>query len=270
MMTRPDPFLRARSYDDVAGEYERINAPLMFDAPARALVECADLRTGDGVLDVGAGTGAVARAAIDAGANVVALDPSLPMLEAAGRGGVANAVVGSLPHLPFLDAVFDRVCCAFVMTHVDDADAAAIEMRRVLRSGGRIAMSAWSPSDDEYTATWNRVVREFVAVDELGAAASRVLPGDARFSQRDGLAGLLSANGFTSVQTTTRTFAFNLDPDQMVVAREVCASGRALRALLTDAQWHTCRARARDALGKKFPDGVRYERVVFIASGHKG
>jgi ubiquinone/menaquinone biosynthesis C-methylase UbiE len=265
-----DPLLKARSYDDVAGAYEHINAPLMFGAPARALVECARLQPGELVLDVGSGTGAVARAAIAAGARVVATDPSLPMLEAAARGGVANAVAGSLPYLPFGDALFERVCCAFVMTHLDDPDAAAEEMRRVLRPGGGVALSAWAPADDDYSTAWNGVVREFVAPDVLAAAALRVLPADARFSQRDGLAGLLEAAGFSPVQTTTRTFEFCLDLEQMIATRDVCASGRALRALLTGAQSRAYGVRVREVLGRKFPDGIRFERSVYIALGFIG
>ncbi|MND00252.1 hypothetical protein D3C83_187970 [compost metagenome] len=72
------------------------------------------------------------------------------------------------------------------------------------------------------------------------------------------------------METTTRTFEFSLDLDQMIAVREVCASGRALSALLSDAQWQAYRVRVRDVLGKKFPDGTRYAREVFIAVGHKG
>lgn len=274
MTRQPDDedLLRARSYDDVAEYYERVNAPLMFDAPARALVGAAALHEGDRVLDVGAGTGAVSRAAIDrlgSARAVVALDPSPSMLMAAGRGGVVHLACGALPDLPFADASFDAVFSAFVLTHVDDADAAAREFRRVLRPGGRVALSAWGPSDDDYTRTWAAVVEEFADRAVLTEAAGRVLPGEPRFSRPDGLAGLLESAGFDAVRTGTRTFNFALNLDQMVSSREVCATGRALRALLSDAEWGACRARVRDVLGNKFPDGVRYDRSVHIALGWK-
>lgn len=267
-----DPLFHARSYDDVAEFYERVNAPLMFDAPARALVEVAALRSGERMLDVGAGTGAVSRAAMAATgspAGVVALDPAPAMLMAARRGGVANLVVGALPHLPFPDNAFDAVLSAFVLTHVDDADAAARDMARVLRPGGRAALSAWSPADDEYTRTWSDAVGEFAPREVLVDAAARVLPGEERFSQADGLARLLQACGFEPVQTGTHTLDFALTLDQMVSSREVCATGRALRALLSDREWNACRARVREVLGNKFPDGIRYQRDVHIAVGTK-
>jgi ubiquinone/menaquinone biosynthesis C-methylase UbiE len=263
-----DAIARARSYDEVAEAYERVNAPLLFDAPARALVEYAALSRGEHVLDVGAGTGAVSRAAMAAGADVVALDPSLPMLMAAGRGGVSHLVCGSVPMLPFLDAVFDRVVSAFVMTHLDDPDAAACDMRRVLRSGGRIALSAWAPAEDPYANAWTEIVHEFARPELIADAAQRVLPGESRFARADGLSSLLAAAGFRDVQSESRTFEYAMSVDAMIATREVCATGRALRILLSDAQWGVYSARARDVLGRKFPDGIRYPREVFFAAGH--
>jgi ubiquinone/menaquinone biosynthesis C-methylase UbiE len=267
---RDDALLRARSYDDVAEMYEHINAPLMFIEPARALVTCAALRPGDRVVDVGAGTGAVARAAIDAvrtANDVIALDPSVPMLLAARRAGVHHLVAGCLPDLPFREGSVDVVLSSFVMTHVDDPDASVRDMLRVLKPGGRVALSAWSPADDAYSAAWSGVGREFVADDVLGAAARRVLPGEARFSQRDGLADMLASNGFIDTRTETHTFTFELNVEQMIRTREACASGRALRTLLSDAQWSAYQGRVRDVLSAQFPDGIRYERRVFFATG---
>ena len=264
--------VRVRSYDEVADDYERVNAPLMFDAPARALVDVAAVQRGERVLDVGAGTGAVARAAIARGGSpdgIIAVDPSPAMLNAARRGGVEHLVCGALPELPFGDDSFDVVLSAFVLTHVDDADAAARDMARVLRPGGRAALSAWSPADDEYARTWAKVVEEFAPRDVLVEAAARVLPGEERFSQADGLARMLRACGFEPVQTGTHTFDFALNLDQMVSSRVACASGRALRALLSDRQWNACRARVHEVLGNKFPDGIRYQRDVHIAVGTK-
>ena len=56
-------FHAARSYDGVAHVYESVLAPRLFDASARALVAAAAPAVGDWILDVGSGTGAVARAA---------------------------------------------------------------------------------------------------------------------------------------------------------------------------------------------------------------
>jgi ubiquinone/menaquinone biosynthesis C-methylase UbiE len=267
-----DDLSRARSYDDVAAEYERVNAPLMFDAPARALVASAAVERAERVLDVGAGSGAVSRAAIAATGSldaVHALDPSVAMLEAAARAGVRHLVNGALPHLPFASSCFDVVLSAFVLTHVEEPDTAARDMHRVLRAGGRVALSAWAPSDDAAGRAWREVALEFVGAEALERATLRVLPGEPRLSQRQGQADLLRAAGFAGVRTETRSFHFALSADQVVTSREVGATGRALRALLRDPEWNACRERSRRVLGKKFPNGIRYERGVFIALGWK-
>ena len=264
-----DALRRARVYDDVADAYERVNAPRMFDAPARELVALAGIPARARVLDVGAGTGAVSRAVSAAarGARVVALDPSLDMLRAARRGGVTNAVGGALPDLPFSDASFDALVSAFVVSHVDDPDRAIHDMRRVLRPGGTVALSAWGPTTDAYAAAWKSVIHEFVEPDRLESAASRALPGDARFSRPDGLTGLMAVAGLASVQSITRRLVFALTVDEYIAAREVCAAGRALRVLLDDDEWSRYRRRAKTDLARRFPGGVRFDRDVYLARG---
>jgi len=259
---------RARSYDDVAKTYEDLNAPIFFDAPARALVEVAGIHRGEKVLDVGAGTGAVTRAAVSTGAEAVALDVSTNMLMAARRGGATHVVNGALPFLPLVDASFDAALSAFVLTHVDDPDASVRDMRRVLRRGGRIALSAWSPADDVYAATCAEVMAEFIDPARIAEASKRVLPGESRFSQPDGLATLLGACGFQDVRKEIRTFEFACSVEELVASREVCASGRTLKTLLDDAAWKAYRVRSVEVLGKKFPGGIRYPRQVHFAVGH--
>ena len=71
------------------------------------------------------------------------------------------------------------------------------------------------------------------------------------------------------MQTISPAFDLTLDLDQMIATREVCASGRALRALLSDSQWGAYRARVREVLGNRFPGGIRYQREVCFAVGYR-
>jgi SAM-dependent methyltransferase len=82
------------------------------------------------VLDLGAGTGAVGRAAAGVGARVVAVDAALGML-LAGRASRPPAVVGDALALPFVGRSFDVVVAAFSLSHVEDAAAALREVGRV-------------------------------------------------------------------------------------------------------------------------------------------
>jgi ubiquinone/menaquinone biosynthesis C-methylase UbiE len=263
-------FREARAYDGAAEVYARVNAPLLFDPPARALVAAVAPSRDARILDVGSGTGAVAfaaRAAAGPDAFIVGLDPSTDMLQAARRGGVDPVVAGSLPHLPFANSSFDAVLSAFVLTHVDDSDAALADMARVLRPGGRIGVSAWAAGDDPLTTAWNEIVGRFVDSERMARAAETILPGDARFAKPDGLTNAVHANGFTDVRAHDVDFLFALSVDEYVEGREVCACGRALHLLLSRDEWHRFRADARAALTARFPDGVSYTRRVFVVTG---
>ena len=264
-------FRNARTYDGVAHVYENTLAPRLFDASARMLAAAAAPAANERVLDVGAGTGAVSRAvrAVQPGARIVALDPSIDMLNASRRGGIEDTVLAALPQLPFVSASFDLVVCAFVLTHVDDADASLTDMARVLRAGGRIGVSAWAAGDDQFTSAWSEVVMRYTTGEQMARATGVVLPGDARFAQANGATDALRANGFTEVRSHDVDIEFRLTVEEYIEGREACASGRALRALLSDEVWKRFRADARAALTSKFPAGVTYTRRVFIATGRR-
>lgn len=116
---------------------------------AEQLVETADLRAGERVLDLCGGSGNAALAAARRYARVTCID-QVPSLLDRGR---ERARAESLPvafetadaeALPYADASFDLVLSTFGAMYVLDADAAAREMRRVLAPGGRIALASWT------------------------------------------------------------------------------------------------------------------------------
>ena len=270
-MNRGNPDLRrARVYDDVAETYERVNVPRMFAAAGRVLAEAVAAPPGARVLDVGAGTGAVARAAREsAGADalVVLADASASMLQAAQRAGQNDCVAAMLPDLPFAPASFDILTSAFVLTHVDDPDAAALEMKRVLRASGRIGLSAWYPADDDAAREWSRLVRTFAAPARVDAAVRETLPGDERFARAGSLGELLVSAGFENILTRDHRIECAMTVDEYVESRQVCATGRAVKALLAADDWQRLRAAACAALVKRFPSGVRFTRGFHLAVG---
>jgi SAM-dependent methyltransferase len=108
-------------------------------------VEMAGIRTGYRVVDVGCGTGDVARAlAATVGAHgwVVGIDPSDTMLAEARRRGATGLPLefraGNVTELDDDDATFDAALCERVLQHVDHPEAAMSELVRVTRSGGRV------------------------------------------------------------------------------------------------------------------------------------
>ncbi len=138
---------------------------------------------GSRLLDLGCGDGRHAREALRRGAFVVALDREVP------KGlAPASAVQGDGLRLPFADGAFDRVIAAEVLEHVVDDRAAMAELARVLRPGGRVAVTVprWFPE----RVCW-------ALADEYHAPA--VPGGHVRIYQRRQLVGRLRGAGLRPV-----------------------------------------------------------------------
>jgi len=144
-----DPFAQFKA---VQREAWALFSPLAtFTTPAAAcLVDFADLRSGETVLDVACGTGVVAVTAARRGAYVRGLDLSPALLEDARRnaaviGAEIEFVEGDVEALPYADASFDVVLSQFGHMFAPRPEVAIAEMLRVLKPGGRIAFSTWPP-----------------------------------------------------------------------------------------------------------------------------
>lgn len=131
------------SYADIAPQ---------FLAMAAHLVDAADVGPDDAVLDVACGTGNVAITAARRGAGVTGLDITPGML-VEGRATAAIAGLdgidwreGNATDLPFGDDTFDVTLSCVGHMFADSPDAAARELRRVTRTGGRIAFTSWTPT----------------------------------------------------------------------------------------------------------------------------
>ncbi len=160
-------------FDGVAGRYDLTNAVLSGGLDRtwrRATAAALDLRSGERVLDLAAGTATSSRAFAQAGVDVVACDFSLGMLRAgqrrladqppvpAGTGRVLLTAGDGL-NLPFPDATFDRTTISFGLRNVADTHRCLAELRRVTRPGGALVVCefsrpVWSP--------WRTVYLEYL------------------------------------------------------------------------------------------------------------
>src|SRR6478735_1797017 len=145
-----DPHDVAAMFDGVARRYDLTNTVLTAgqDRRWRARTRDAlDLRPGERVLDLAAGTAVSTVSLARSGAWCVAADFSLGMLRA-GRDRAVPMVAADALALPFADAAFDAVTISFGLRNVADPDTALVELARVTRPGGRLVVCEFS------TPTW--------------------------------------------------------------------------------------------------------------------
>lgn len=155
----------ADDYDAFAAAYDAENATSLVNAhyerPAM-LALAGDVR-GRRVLDAGCGSGPLAAALLERGADVTGFDGSPAMIELARRrlGDAADLRVADLADpLPYADAEFDDVTASLVLHYLEDWAAPLAELRRVLRPGGRLIASVNHPTvhlvnypDEDYFVT---------------------------------------------------------------------------------------------------------------------
>lgn len=190
--------VRAAPYAASLGDLTRGSIPALLDA--------AGVAAGSRVLDVGTGPGFVALAAAARDAVVSAVDQSAAMVAIARRSGV-DAVVASVERLPFADASVDAVVGGYLLNHLPRPEAAVASLARVLRPGGRLALTVWDvPEANPALGLFGPVAAS------LGLVAA-VPPGpDAqRFSSDEAMSTLLSTS-LADVAVTRVGWSVRVEP----------------------------------------------------------
>jgi ubiquinone/menaquinone biosynthesis C-methylase UbiE len=145
-----------------------------MEAFARHLPETRPL----GWLDLGSGTGRMAPSLADAfGGPVYGVEPSDKMRAQAVRHPAVAYAAGSAEHIPLTDASCDAALVFFVWHHVDDREAAARELRRVVRPGGRLFLVT-NLSDRMPDVWWFRVMPEWKEADRAQFRSEQAVQGD--------------------------------------------------------------------------------------------
>ncbi|MEU3657150.1 class I SAM-dependent methyltransferase [Streptomyces sp. NPDC032161] len=199
-------------FEEVAHTYDQLPVEF-FGSVGERLVRLAAVRTGNRVLDVGCGRGAVtvpaARAAGPTG-SVLGIDLSPSMVEETGllarRSGLASVQTlvmdGQAPELA--PAAFDAVVGSMSVHMLDDLPAAYRAYRTLLRPGGRLGLAA--PATDVETGPDGHArvlgLRTIADMARTYATGSGVYPNSESFGGQARLYTDLCQCGFEEVQLT--------------------------------------------------------------------
>ncbi|MFN2609088.1 MAG: class I SAM-dependent methyltransferase [Acidimicrobiales bacterium] len=203
--------------------------PELTRGAAGALLNVAGVTAGASVLDVATGPGVVARAALDRGARVVAVDQSAAMVGLAGAAGI-KVLRSPAGALPFPDGRFDAVVAGFLLNHLARPLPVVGELARV--SGGRVALSVWD------VPTANPALGLFGPVAESLGVVGAAPPGpdSALYADDAHLSALLDAAGLQDVMVVRVGWGLTVDPGRWfdAVAAGTPRTGAVLAAATPD------------------------------------
>ena len=184
-----------------AGEYARIGNPIAI--MGELLCEAVDLRSGERVLDVATGSGNTAISAARRFCEVTGMDLAPESIEHAKRRAEAEGMqitfeVGDAEDMSYPDASFDVVLSTIGVMFCPDQEAAASELLRVCRSGGKIGLTNWTP--DSFTGQMLKTVGKHVP-PPAGVKPPPLWGTEERLQE-------LLGEGVSSLQATRRTYNF--------------------------------------------------------------
>ena len=195
-----------------AQDYERYFVPAIGAPVSVELLRAAALRPAERVLDVGCGTGIIARQAANAvgivGA-VTAVDVADDMISVArAQPAPPGAPIvwrqGDAVSLPFPDGSFDVVLCQMSLMFVEDPATAIREMYRVLSDQGRIVVTTPGSIQPPFE------LMEQAIVDHISPSLAGFVRMVFSMHEPANLEALLRDGGFTAVESTVYTATFDL------------------------------------------------------------
>lgn len=254
------------SYDSAAEIYDTISVPLMFEQPGIDLVHLLELKPQDRLMDVGAGTGAISRAAQSKVRSVTAVDLSFEMLS---RTELTDRVAARVPGLPFPSGAFDVVTAGFLLTHIPDYATALTDIIRVLTPSGKIGLAFWKINPNRYSETWQQIADKFAGKNFFKDVAANVLPWEDLFSNPGNVREALSAAGFRSITIAEKIYDCETNNNDYLASRSINLQARFLREKWDQQTWLQFVLSVQRTFRDQFTDPLEFSTEVIFGIGQK-
>ena len=196
-----------------------------------AFVAFLDVPPGARVLEVGSGLGILATqiAADDANTRVIGVELATAQIAAAVRAPRTAFVQADAHALPLASGAFDLVYARYLLEHVRDPQSVLAEMRRVLRSGGDVAVM----ENDISLVRFDPDCPAFDAVWEMFGQLQLQLGGEGRIGRR--LFGLLQRAGFQAIELSVQPeLHWNRSPGWLPWIANIIGNVESARAALIE------------------------------------
>ena len=252
-----------------AQAFETFMVPTIFGPWSRLVVDQIAPKPGEALLDVACGTGTAARYAaglVAPGGSVAAIDID-PAMVAHGRtlegAGAVDWRIGDAQTLPWGEATFDAVLCVQGYQFFPDRLKALGEMRRVMKPGGRLAVTVfcslhYCPGHEAIA----RAFEKYKKVDRTGIERPY------SFGDPIALGDTVQAAGLTEVAVIRRFVEARFSSPEEFVERLAAGGPSARRALeqLSPDELRQVKAEVRERLAPYIDDhGVRIITTANIA-----